>query len=376
MKKRLKGLGCVLVLTMGLTMLSGCGKKVNGVDTEKMIEKYSALCTLGEYKGVEYVETKTEITDEMLQAEIDDFLAEYATSEKKTSGTAEEGDNVNIDFVGSVDGVEFEGGSSDGAGYDLVLGSGRMIEGFEEQIIGHKVGDVFDIDVTFPEEYNSNPDLAGADAVFEITINYITITTPPDYTDEFIASNTDAANIEEYENSIRENLQERYKTSDENYNKSAVMTAVIDGSTINEYPEQEMQELIDKTISDVEARASESGYDLATYVAAMYGMSSEEAFREYVSSLAEDYMKEKIVVCAIAKAENINVEKKEADDYKKLMMESYGITDEEEFSEYYSDEDIVYYTLADKVVDFLLENGTPTQATDTDATDTDASEAN
>lgn len=376
MKKRLKGLGCVLVLTMGLTMLSGCGKKVNGVDTEKMIEKYSALCTLGEYKGVEYVETKTEITDEMLQAEIDDFLADYATSEKKTSGTAEEGDNVNIDFVGSVDGVEFEGGSSDGAGYDLVLGSGRMIEGFEEQIVGHKVGEVFDIDVTFPEEYNSNPDLAGADAVFEITINYITITTPPDYTDEFIASNTDAANIEEYENSIRENLQERYKTSDENYNKSAVMTAVIDGSTINEYPEQEMQELIDKTISDVEARASESGYDLATYVAAMYGMSSEEAFREYVSSLAEDYMKEKIVVCAIAKAENISVEKKEADDYKKLMMESYGITDEEEFSEYYSDEDIVYYTLADKVVDFLLENGTPTQATDTDATDTDASEAN
>lgn len=376
MKKRLKGLGCVLVLTMGLTMLSGCGKKVNGVDTEKMIEKYSALCTLGEYKGVEYVETKTEITDEMLQAEIDDFLADYATSEKKTSGTAEEGDNVNIDFVGSVDGVEFEGGSSNGAGYDLVLGSGRMIEGFEEQIIGHKVGDVFDIDVTFPEEYNSNPDLAGADAVFEITINYITITTPPDYTDEFIASNTDAANIEEYENSIRENLQERYKTSDENYNKSAVMTAVIDSSTINEYPEQEMQELIDKTISDVEARASESGYDLATYVAAMYGMSSEEAFREYVSSLAEDYMKEKIVVCAIAKAENISVEKKEADDYKKLMMESYGITDEEEFSEYYSDEDIVYYTLADKVVDFLLENGTPTQATDTDATDTDASEAN
>lgn len=376
MKKRLKGLGCVLVLTMGLTMLSGCGKKVNGVDTEKMIEKYSALCTLGEYKGVEYVETKTEITDEMLQAEIDDFLADYATSEKKTSGTAEEGDNVNIDFVGSVDGVEFEGGFSNGAGYDLVLGSGRMIEGFEEQIVGHKVGEVFDIDVTFPEEYNSNPDLAGADAVFEITINYITVTTPPDYTDEFIASNTDAANIEEYENSIRENLQERYKTSDENYNKSAVMTAVIDSSTINEYPEQEMQELIDKTISDVEARASESGYDLATYVAAMYGMSSEEAFREYVSSLAEDYMKEKIVVCAIAKAENISVEKKEADDYKKLMMESYGITDEEEFSEYYSDEDIVYYTLADKVVDFLLENGTPTQATDTDATDTDASEAN
>lgn len=369
MKKRLKGLGCVLVLTMGLTMLSGCSKKVNGVDTEKMIEKYSALCTLGEYRGVEYVETKTEITDEMLQAEIDDFLADYATSEKKTSGTAEEGDNVNIDFVGSVDGVEFEGGSSNGAGYDLVLGSGRMIEGFEEQIIGHKVGEVFDIDVTFPEEYSSNPDLAGADAVFEITINYITITTPPDYTDEFIASNTDAANIEEYENSIRENLQERYKTSDENYNKSAVMTAVIDGSTINEYPEQEMQELIDKTISDVEARASESGYDLATYVAAMYGMSSEEAFREYVSSLAEDYMKEKIVVCAIAKAENISVEKKEADDYKKLMMESYGITDEEEFSEYYSDEDIVYYTLADKVVDFLLENGTPTQATDTDASE-------
>lgn len=365
MKKNLRGLGCVLALTMGLTMLSGCGKKVNGVDTEKMIDKYSAFCTLGEYKGVEYVETKTEITDEMMQSEIDKFLSNYSVSEKKTSGTAEDGDNVNIDFVGTVDGVEFEGGSSMGNGYNVVLGSGSMIPGFEEQIVGHKVGEVFDIDVTFPENYN--PEMAGKDAVFEITLNYITVTTPPDYTDAFVASNTDAANIQEYEASVNESLQERYKTSDENRNKGAVMTAVIDAATINEYPEQEMQELIDKTISDVETRASESGYDLATYVAAMYGMGSEEAFREYVSSLAEDYMKEKIIVCAIAKAENINVEKKEVDDYKKIMMEGYGITDEKEFAKYYTDEDVVYYALAEKVVNFLLENGTPTQATDTDA---------
>lgn len=361
MNKKVKKFGYVLAMTAGLMMLGGCGK----VKPEDIINKYADMCTLGDYKGVEYIETKTEITQEIVDYNVNQFLSAYAVSEQITEGKAEMGDQVNIDFTGYVDDEAFEGGSSNGAGYDVVLGSGGMIDGFEEQIVGHDVGETFDINVTFPEVYPNNPDLEGQPARFEITLHYITRQTLPEYTDAFIASNTDAASIEEYEQSVRDELATSYAESDSTRNKSAVMQAVIEGAIISKYPEKEMQELIDDTIGNVQAEADQYGYDLATYIAARYGIASEESFRDYISGMVEDYMREKIVVCAVAKAEGITVSQKEIDAQKALMMENYGITDEKEFDKYYDAEDIAYYTIADKVVNFLLENGTP--ATNTDA---------
>ncbi|MGN0152727.1 MAG: trigger factor [Wujia sp.] len=363
MNKNMRKLGCALAMAASLTMLGGCGK----TKPEDIIDKYGAMCELGDYKGVEYVETRTEITDAMVDSEVNDFLSQYAVSQEVTEGTAALGDQVNIDFVGYVDGVAFDGGSSNGAGYTLELGSGTMIDGFEEQIVGHDVGETFDIDVTFPDEYPSNPDLAGQPAVFEITLNSITQTILPDYTDEFVASNTDASNIEEYEQSVRDSLASDYTESDANYNKSAIMQVILENATIKEYPEKEMQDLIDSTMNNVQSEADQYGYDLATYIAARYGISSEDSFRDYISGMVEDFMQEKIVICAIAKAENITVSNKEIDAYKKEMMDSTGVSDEDEFGKYYTDEDVMYYTIADKVMDFLLENGTPTTATETDA---------
>ncbi len=363
MKKGLKKLGLVMSLTMSLTMLSGCNDNKKGkVAVEDMIDKYSTYCVLGDYKGIEYNQTKTVITEDMVQAEIDKMLSQYATTTQVTEGTAEMGDTANIDFVGSIDGVEFAGGSSGGAGYDLVLGSGTMIDGFEEQIMGHSVGETFDIYVTFPEDYG-NADLNGQHATFSITINYLLEKQYPDYTDSFVASNTSATSVTEYENMVRTNLEESNAASDENYNKAAVMTAVIEAASIKEYPQKELEELINKTVTQVTDEAASSGYDLETYVTVVYGMKSEEAFKEYIGLLAEDYVTEKIVVCAVAKAENITVTEEEIEEYKSNMMESYGITDEKEFDEYYSAEDVAYYALAENVVEFLLENGTPVEAT-------------
>ncbi len=368
MNKKVKKFGCGLALTAGLIMLGGCGR----VKPEDIIDKYAGMCELGEYKNVEYVETKTEITDAMVESKVQEFLSGYAVSETLTSGTAEMGDQVNIDFVGYIDDEAFENGS--GTGYSLTLGSGTMIDGFEEQIVGHDVGETFDIETTFPDEYSNDPDLAGESAVFEITLNSITRQTLPDYTDAFVASNTDAESIADYEQSIREELEITYGEIDDNYNKSAVMQVVLENANITEYPEQEMQEVFDSTLSDVQAEADQYGYDLATYVSARYGY-AEDDFRNYVSSLVEDFMREKIVVCAVAKAEGITVSKDEIKAYKAEMMESSNITDEDEFDERFSEEDVTYYTIADKVVDFLLENATPTVATETDAAeDTDAVE--
>ena len=164
----------------------------------------------------------------------------------------------------------------------------------------------------------------------------------------------------------------QYAESDDKYNKSAIMQIVVNNASITRYPEQEMEELVDETIDRVQKEADQYGYDLATYVSARYGY-DEEAFRNYVSGLVEDYMKEKIVVCAIAKAEGITVSKDEIKAYKAEMLTSSGLTSEADFDKYYTDEDVVYYTLAEKVVDFLLDNGVPTVATDTDAESEDAS---
>lgn len=366
MKKKFRALGFALSLTLGVTMLAGCGKKVAGVDQADMIEKYAAYCELPEYKGLEYTATNTTVTDEDVQSEIDYLLSNYQTTNQIKEGTVQNGDNVNIDFVGSIDGVEFEGGNSGGAGYDLVLGSGRMIPGFEEGIVGHKVGETFDIDVTFPEDYE-NTELAGQDAVFAITINYLSESILPEYNDAFVASYTDASTVAEYEESVKNDLIEQYAESDKSYNQSAIMEVLIESVKFNEYPQQEMQELIDKTISQEQEKADSYGYSLGDYVTAAYGFSDENSFREYVQGLAEDYMKEKIAVCAVAKDAGIEVSKDEVAAYKQKIMDYYGFTDEADLDGYYTDEDIVYYALAEKVVDFLLENGTPVEATADDA---------
>ena len=373
MKKKFKVLGLALTLTMGLSMLSGCGKSDNQFkNAQEMIDKYAPMCALGDYKGVEYVEKKTEVTDEDVQAKIDSLLEEKKTDEQVKTGKTENGQTVNIDFVGSVDGEEFQGGSTNGAGYNLELGSGSMIPGFEEQIVGHEVGESFDIDVTFPDDYD-NSDLAGQDAVFNITINYIVNVTLPEYTDEFVAANTTYSNIADYEASVREELEASNKSSDENTNKINIMTVVVDNATVNEYPKQEMQKLVDDTVADVEEAATSYGYDLETYVTSVYGMSSEDSFREYLGNMAQNYMKEKIIVCAIAKAEGINVNQDELNDFRQELMTNAGFESEEKLKEYYTEDDVLYFALSEKVVAFLLENGVGVDSLDTEE-DTEAVE--
>lgn len=360
MKKKIKSMGYILALTMGLTVLSGCGSKSKEQATkpEDMIDKYAAMCELGEYKGIEYNETKTEVTDDMVQAQVDNLLNQFSTATPLESGKVENGDTVNVDFVGTIDGVEFEGGSTGGNGSDITLGSGGMIPGFEDQIVGHSVGETFDINVNFPEDYGKD-ELNGKDAVFNITINSATRKQLPDYTDAFVASNTDASSKAEYESNTRTNLEEYYANSDKTQNRTAVITKIIESAKVTQYPEQEMKKLVDDTVASVEKEAKTYGYDLATYVTAVYGMASEETFVNYISGIVEDFLNEKIVVCAIAKAEGITISDEDIKASEKMIMDAYGITSTDALYENYTKDDVTYYAIAEKVFDFVVENGTP-----------------
>jgi trigger factor len=386
--RKTKYVGISLVLAMGMSLLTGCGSKGDtGFKTSAdMIEKYGSYCTLGDYTGLEYDGYQTEITDDMVQSQIDSFISDYTTTDYITEGTAKLGDTVNIDYVGSIDGEEFDGGSTNGAGTDLELGSGTYIDGFEDQIVGHEVGDSFDVEVTFPEDYGVDT-LNGQDAVFAVTLNSIASTTTPDYDDAFIASNTDYSTVAEYEESVRTGLVDDYAEYDNTQNKSSILSLVMDNTDIEEYPEQELEEKIEDVVSQVEEIADGYGYDLATYVTAVYGMSSEDDFREYVSDAVCDELKEKIVVCAIAQAEGIEVSDDEIQEAKQQLIANYGYSSVSEFEEDYpsaTSDDYMLYALEEKVLDFLLENNTlvissddetSTESDAEEATDTDADEA-
>lgn len=177
--------------------------------------------------------------DEVAEYISANILANYQTTEQITDRAAADGDSVNIDFVGSVDGVEFEGGNSNGAGYDLVLGSGSFIDDFEDQIVGHTPGETFDVTATFPEVYQNNPDLAGKEAVFVTTLNYINEEVTPELTDEWVqevlsdgTTFTDAASVRAY---AREALLF-------NQQASAVYSQLVDGAVFAEELPQELQD--------------------------------------------------------------------------------------------------------------------------------------
>lgn len=355
MNKKLKTAGLVTVLTMGLALATGCSKN-DKVDQNEMIEKYAGYCELGEYKGIEYEASNVEVTDEIIQAEINYLLSSYATNQEATTEPAELGDKVNIDYTGSIDGVEFEGGSTEGMGSEITLGSAGFIDDFEEQIVGHKAGETFDIEVTFPEDYGKE-ELNGKDAVFEITLNNVYKQVLPEYNDEFVAENTYFSTTAELEDAIRES----YAENDKSLNKNAVIEKVMDVSTVKEFPKQELENLIDTTIENVEEEASGYNMDVESYVKARYGVASMESFETYISGLAEDFLSEKIIICAIACEENITATDEEVEEEEKAMMESLGMT-EEELYDVYTEEDVLYYALAEKVYDFLLENAVAVEA--------------
>ncbi len=380
MRKFKKGAALVITMALSLSMLAGCGdsKNVSGTidstsdstsdsssstsdttDTSDLtIDEYIAVyaegVTLGDYIGIEYVPTSTEVTDDDVQEAIDTFVEECGSYEEDYESAAQDGDTVNIDFVGSIDGVEFDGGSTDGAGYDLELGSGSLIDTFEDQIVGHYPGETFDVEVTFPDDYG-NEELNGQAAVFTTTLNYIEIPVEAEYSDELVAANTDYSTMEEYEAYIREYLQESYEETALSYAQNDVMTNVINKATIDSLPQSEVESLTESVIANIESAAENYGIEYATYIYYFYGYSDEDEFYEYVVEVMEESVKEKMVVCAIAQAEGVTVTDDELQAYIETLAESYG-TDTDTIEEYYSTTDLLYYTLADKIMEFLLEN--------------------
>ncbi len=367
MKKKLAVLSAAL---MGVTLLSGCG--AGSYSTR--LPDYSDYVTLGSYENLEYVPQVTEITDEDVQAELDSFVEGLSTEKEITDRGAEIGDNINVDYVGSVDGVEFEGGSTGGEGTDLILGESGYIDGFDDQMVGMKVGETKDINVTFPDPYENNPDLAGKDAVFVTTMNSISVTETPELTDQLVVDNTDCDTIDAYKEQIRTSLKADAAEEDADADTDSLLSAAAANATFSAYPEDEIKSLIDDTIAQIKSQASSFGLDYATFIMYFYGSETEEDFETYLADSAKEYMRQRMVACAIAREEKIKVTEDEIKEYVNTLMEEYELESTEEVYESYTDEDLEYMLLVEKVGELLKKTAVQVEPTTEEVTDSEDSD--
>ena len=291
-------------------------------------------------------------SDEEVQEQVDTILANYAEAEHLTDVAVKDGDTVNIDYVGSVDGEEFDGGSTNGAGTDVVAGAANYIDDFLTQIIGHKPGETFDVNVTFPDPYENNPDLAGKDAVFETTINYVhgeTVT--PELTDEFVAENLKEANGWSTVDEMRAEIAEALATSKKS---DYVWSYVLDNAEVSEIPQAVTDYENTHMLASYRANAAMYGISFEDMLT-MMGYDSEDALIEASADTIAEQARQGMVFQAVSVREGMEITKDDVLDYFETTA---GVTEDlyDQMAEVYGEPYLKLMTRVYLAQEFLLEH--------------------
>lgn len=327
-------------------ILAGCSQS-KGLETDEM--------TISVYKGVEIdaVAKPGEVTDEDIENAIQATLQTNATQEEVTDRAVESGDTATIDFTGKIDGAEFEGGSS--TDYPLLIGSGTFIEGFEDSVIGHNIGDAYDWQGKFPDDYN-NADYAGKDVVFSITVKGISKQSVPELTDEFVKSvSGDSKNVKEYKEEVKKQLESDNKENYENSISQSVWQKVLDNTEIKKYPEKEVKKISDSLVDQYKTTAEYYQQDYETFIQDQMGYSVEE-FEKQVDDAAKASIKQTMVTEAIADKEKIKMSDDEYKKQLKKIAESFGYEDVDALKESAEEDDLKDMALNNMVKEWLTEN--------------------
>lgn len=304
--------------------------------------------TLGQYKGIEAEKKVEEVTDEKVTAELDKVRERNARMIPVEDRAVAEGDTANIDYEGTLNGVPFDGGK--GTGYDLKIGSGSFIPGFEEQVIGHNAGEEFNIDVTFPEDYHSE-ELKGKAVVFNVKVNTIKVKELPVADDEFAKDVSEFNTLEEYKDSLRKKLQEAEEKKAEVAFEDAILAKVVENATV-EIPEVMIDNELDRMVDEQSQRMSYQGIQLEQYL--QYIGQDMDAFRDGLKESAAKRVKTNLVIEAISKAETVDATTEELDAEIKKIAEQYHMKEEDIRSQFGSD--LSYFkqsVIVNKTVDFL-----------------------
>lgn len=303
-------------------------------------------------------EATQEELDEFKQAFVDQY-AEINPVEDRDD--VRDGDLVNIDFTGYFNGEERSNMS--GKDTDLEIGSGAFIDGFEEQLIGALVGSTVTITVTFPDDYKPSSELAGQDAVFDVTINSIYEIIRPEFTDELVAEHTDYDTVESYMEYIREAITEDNQQQIAREFENNVWTAVLENATVIKYPDKVLAESRDESYQYIESIANGYGMTISQYVSSALGMDMDE-FNQLIEENARSAVKQKLVLYAIAKQEDIKISLKQYKEDVKVYIEEFGFDDFEELETYYDRNMIVESIAYDKIIEIILSSATSEIAED------------
>ena len=308
--------------------------------------------TLGEYKGIAVKKETTEVTDAQVDAKVEEERNKQATEVEVDDRAVIEGDTVNLDYAGSVDGVPFAGGTAEGQ--TLKIGSHTFIPGFEEQMVGMSIGEEKDLNVTFPEKYHSD-ELAGKAAVFHVKVNSITATELPALDDDFAKDISEFDTLDEYKADIRAKLEEQAAQRDQDAFTNAVVEKVMENATV-EIPEAMIERQIDSMMRDFEYRLMGQGLKLADFM--KYTGQDMKAFRENYRGQAEKSVKAHLVLTAIEKAEAFEASAEAIDEQIAKFAPQTGKS-VEELKATFSEQDLEYFkadAIRDMAVKFLADN--------------------
>ena len=317
--------------------------------------------TLGEYKGVTVTKAEAVITEEEVDAEIENTRNMQARTIDVTDRAVEDGDTVIIDFEGFVDGVPFDGGK--GENHSLEIGSHSFIDNFEEQLIGKNAGDDVEVHVTFPEQYHAQElagkyhaqELAGKPAVFKVKIHTIKAKEVPELNDEFISDISEFETVEEYKEDVRAKLLKRKEDSVKGAKEDEAIQKIIDASVMD-IPEPMIDMQCENMIQEFEGRISQQGLTLEQYM--QFSGSNVERMKEQVRPEAIQRIQSSLVLEKIAKEENIEITEEEINAQIEKMASVYGMTGEK-MKEFISEEDkesIERNLSIEKAVEIIMQN--------------------
>ncbi len=358
MKKWMKNTGrnkkktAIMAIIAASAFMTACGNKeyLKDINASKYV-------TLGNYMGIEASAAEPVVEDGLVDMYIQLYvLPQQATSETVTDGTVEMGDVANIDFTGYLDGEAFDGGT--GTDYALTIGAHQFIDGFEDGLVGVKVGETVSLDLTFPDPYTGNPDLSGAPVVFEVTVNSITRQNLPEYTDEFVQSLgiEDCTTKKDFEDYLYDSFYQSEVQTYENTIENTLTDTIMSGCTFEEPPAEMVDRFYQNLMDSMTAQATVQQMTLVQYMQMYYGMSQQDyeaSFKESAMTAAQQY----IMYQAIADAEGLNPTDEQIDEEISNRVEAYNYESEDEYKKNTDLEMLREQLMKKNVMTFLKENG-------------------
>ncbi|MGN1125986.1 MAG: trigger factor [Ruminococcus sp.] len=304
---------------------------------------------INDYKGITVTKKSTRVTKKLIDEEIEKVRDRNSRMVTVEDGEVVDGDMVVIDFEGMKDGEPFEGGKAEN--YNLKIGSGNFIPGFEEQIIGHKTGEEFTISVKFPEDYQAE-ELKGADAEFKINLHEIKRKELPELDDEFVKDVSDKETLDEYKEEVKETVKKRLEEEQKKDIEDQVITKLCD-SVEGEIPEQMYDNAVNEMIQEFDMRLRSQGMDFNTYM--QYMGATPDTIKEMYRPDAERRVKLRLALEKIAEKENFEITSEELDAEYNRLAEQYKM-DVEEVKKAINDESLSADLKTQKAMDFAVDN--------------------